>query len=276
MEVPLHPTYQDFAASRAQMSYRVPVTPIPARDALPDASAARDMLADASHELKTPLSSIRNSLTLLKIGAAGPISKDAQDVLDVVERNTTRLMNLVEEILCAQRTALVFETLAADSLIASAIEMVSGDLTAKNIDLQFSPSNLLLKGDEKRIVQVLVNLLSNAIKFSPTNGSIKLQARTQSNRSVTILVSDQGVGVPENDLDRIFLRHEQGSFKSEQGTGLGLAISKQIIENHGGQIGAYNNGVECSGATFWIRLTRANNSVEHLNSSSALSDGRVA
>ena len=232
-----------------------------------------DLLAEASHELKTPLSSIRNSLALLKLGAAGPITKDAMDVLDVVDRSTTRLMDLVEEILFARR-ALVLEPLSVDSVISSAIEMVSGEIFSKCIDVQFVHSDLTILADEKKMVQVLVNLLSNAIKFSPANGVIKIQASSQNIRSVKISVADQGVGVPQCDLERIFLKHEQGKLFQDQGAGLGLSIAKRIVEQHGGQIGVYN--ATGGGATFWVRLKQVANSVEIKNNSLSLSDDKVA
>ena len=232
-----------------------------------------EVLAEASHELKTPLSSIRNSLTLLKLGASGPIPKDALDVLDVVERNTTRMMALIEEILFAQRATLVFEPVGVDALVNSAIEMISGELVSKKIELQFVRSNLIVLGDERKLVQVMVNLLSNAVKFSPDNGVIKLQAQIQSNRSIIISVSDQGTGVPESDLERIFLKHEQGQAHREQGAGLGLAIAKRIVEMHGGEIGIYNGSR--GGATFWIRLKQVAKSGD-FSPGSPRSDDKVA
>lgn len=232
-----------------------------------------EVLAEASHELKTPLSSIRNSLTLLKLGASGPIPQDALDVLDVVERNTTRMMALIEEILSAQRATLVFEPVGVDALVNSAIEMISGELASKKIELHYVRSNLIISGDEKKLVQVLVNLLSNAIKFSPNNGVIKIHAQTQNNRSVTISVSDQGTGVQESDVERIFLKHEQGQAHREQGSGLGLAISKRIVEVHGGQIGVYNGSK--GGANFWIRLKQVAKSVD-FSPGNSMSDGKVA
>lgn len=246
MEVHSNPIYQNFSAPQPSMDFSVPVSP----------SAFQDALADASHELKTPLSSIRNSLTLLKIGAAGPISKDAQEVLDVVERSTIRLIDLVEEILSTQRSAPKLETISTDELIAAAVEMVSGELHSRGLKLRFAHSNLHVKGNQQRLLQVLVNLLSNAIKFSPTDGNIKIEAQAQNDQLVEISVADQGTGIAEHDLTRIFKRHEQGSYLSDQGTGLGLSISRQIIEEHHGQIGAFNNN-KGDGATFWIRLPGA-------------------
>ncbi|MFN8551987.1 MAG: HAMP domain-containing sensor histidine kinase [Candidatus Obscuribacterales bacterium] len=244
MEVHSSPTYQDFSVPQNPIDFRVPnLSP-----------SLRDTLADASHELKTPLSSIRNSLTLLKIGAAGPIPKDAQEVLDVVERSTIRLIGLVEELLSVQRIALKLEALAVGKLTTTAAEMLAGEARAANIDIQLPQSQALVYGDAKRLLQVLVNLLSNAIKFSPPGSTIRVHTRDEV-QYVTILVSDQGVGLCDGDQDRIFNRYHQGTYKNDQGSGLGLAISKQIADDHNAQIGAYNNMGE-SGATFWIRLNR--------------------
>ncbi|HEY9680089.1 MAG TPA: HAMP domain-containing sensor histidine kinase [Oculatellaceae cyanobacterium] len=246
MEVHSNPIYQNFSAPQPPIDFSVPLS----------SPVLQDILADVSHELKTPLSSIRNSLTLLKIGAAGPISKDAQEVLDVVERSTIRLIDLVEEILNAQRPAPKLETISTDELVIAAVEMVSGELRSKELKLLFARSNLHVRGNEKRLLQVLVNLLSNAIKFSPAGGYIKIQARAENNQMVEISVTDEGAGIVKQDLDRIFRRHEQGPYLSDLGTGLGLSITKQIIEEHQGQIGASDNS-EGGGATFWIRLPRS-------------------
>lgn len=242
-----------------------------------------EVLAEASHELKTPLSSIQNSLTLLKLGASGPIPEDALQVLEVVERNTTRMMALIEEILFAQRATLVFEQVKVDSLVKNAVEVISGELIEKNIVVEYQPSNLVVLGDEKKLVQVLVNLLSNAVKFSPAYGIITIHAQAQNSRAVIITVSDEGQGVPESDLERIFLKHEQGVTHRERGSGLGLAIAKRIVETHGGQIGIYNrSGNKCGdkggdkGATFWIRLKQVAKSAEISSNSPISADGKVA
>lgn len=237
-----------------------------------------DVLEEASHELRTPLSSIRNSLTLLKLGAAGEIPQDALDVIDVVDRNTVRLMNLIEEILFAQRVKLIFEPVAVDLIVHNSIEMVAGEAKSKNIAIQFDPSEQMVLGDAQKLEQVITNLLSNAVKFSPVNSRVTVSAQMQSARSVSISVTDQGTGVPPTDSDRIFEKHQQGVGQRTKGAGLGLAISKRIIEQHGGQIGL-KNGID-SGATFWIRLKRsAANEIKNPSlpiSQTSISGGRVA
>lgn len=232
-----------------------------------------DVLEEASHELRTPLSSIRNSLTLLKLGAAGEIPQDALDVIDVVDRNTVRLMSLIEEILFAQRVKLVFEPVAVDSIVQNSIEMVAGEAKSKNVAIHFEASAQEVLGDGQKLEQVIVNLLSNAVKFSPVNGNVTVSAQRQSARSVTISVTDQGAGVPSIDSERIFEKHEQGIDQRTKGAGLGLAISKRIIEQHGGQIGL-RNGTD-SGATFWVRLKRSG-ATETKNQSSQISQTSIS
>lgn len=229
----------------------------------------QDVLAEASHELKTPLSSIQNSLTLLRLGASGPIPQDALDVLEVVERNTTRMMQLIQEILLAQQATLTFDAIRVDDLIAGAREMVSGDLIMKDVEISYESSELTVLGDESKLVQVMVNLLSNAVKFSPNKTVIRIQAEAQTDRSVVIAVSDSGAGVPESDRERIFLKHEQGDAHRELGSGLGLAIAKRIVEAHGGQIGVRSKSDGKCGATFWIRLKQAHRTTERTMESNA-------
>lgn len=236
----------------------------------------QEVLAEASHELKTPLSSIQNSLTLLRLGASGPIPQDALEVLEVVERNTTRMMQLIQEILVAQRATLTFEAVKVDDLINGALEMVSGDLIKKEVEISYESSDLTVMGDERKLVQVLVNLLSNAVKFSPNKTVIRIQTESQNNRSVVISVSDNGIGVPELDRERIFLKHEQGVAHREQGSGLGLAIAKRIVEAHGGQIGVRSKSDGKCGATFWIRLKQVHRSAETNTTCSFSPDGKVA
>ena len=113
-----------------------------------------DVLEEASHELRTPLSSIRNSLTLLKLGAAGELPQDALDVIDVVDRNTVRLMNLIEEILFAQRVALTLEPISTNSILLNSIDMVSGEAQSKGIKITCAYSNELVLGDSQKLEQV--------------------------------------------------------------------------------------------------------------------------
>lgn len=221
-----------------------------------------EFISTVSHELRTPLTSIRGSLSLVSAGVLGDLPKDAAEVLSIAERNSVRLVALINDILDLERLQfgrleMRFEPLPAAGLLARALEAVRPLAQAEDVHLEVTAAEGEAQCDGDRIVQVLVNLLSNAIKFSPHGGRVQLSATPVGNW-IELRVSDQGRGIPSAWHQAIFERFRQvhvSDTRQKGGTGLGLAISKAIVEQHAGAIGVESE--EGRGSSFWVRLPAA-------------------
>jgi PAS domain S-box-containing protein len=219
-----------------------------------------EFVALVSHELRTPLTSIRGYLELVLDGEAGDVTDEQRQFRGVVERNADRLLALVGDLLfLAQIEAgkLSLEVGAVD-LAAVASESVDAArplADEKDITLSLAVGPVpLLAGDGARIAQLVDNLVSNALKFTPEGGRVDVRARAR-NSSAVIEVRDSGIGIPDDEQERLFERFFRSSNAAERqipGTGLGLAISKAIVEAHGGEIAVKSEvGV---GTTFRVSL----------------------
>jgi signal transduction histidine kinase len=178
-----------------------------------------------------------------------------------IERSGKHLLQMVNGILdLSKLEAGKFDLSLADvdvgTLLREAVEPLAYLAQSKGVGLEISeaPEELRLYGDPVRLTQVLINLIGNAIKFSDGRGTVRVRARKEGSDCV-FSVQDQGIGIAEADLERIFGSFEQvdqGDTRKYGGTGLGLAISKSLVELHGGQIGVESTlGV---GSTFWFRV----------------------
>lgn len=224
-------------------------------------------VAAVSHELRTPLTSIRGSLGMLSAGAFGPLPAEALDAVSIAERNTLRLIALVNEILDLERLqADRFEIhpgqVAVEDLFSRSIESVAGMAGERSVSVRSEPCPLTIQADADRIVQVLVNLLSNAVKFSPRGETVELRAAAAGDM-VEFRVEDRGRGVPPHLREAIFERFRQveaSDSRDHGGTGLGLAIAKGIVESHGGSIGV--ESAAGRGSIFWFRIPTTSSSVE--------------
>ena len=222
--------------------------------------AARDQLAEqkrlermknefisvVSHELRTPLTSIHGSLDLLLKGVGGETSPGTQRLLEIADRNSRRLVRLVNEILDIQKIEIgeiVFEIRAVEltPLLGQAIEanQAYGAQRQVRLALESVPEGVKVVADPDRLMQVLTNLLGNAAKFSPPGETVVVRAARLSGL-VRISVADRGPGIPEEFRSRIFEKFAQVDSTStghREGTGLGLSISKAIVDRLGGRIG---------------------------------------
>ena len=205
-----------------------------------------DFVSMVSHELKTPLAAMRTSAQVLELPDVNTETK--AEMLDIILRNIERQTNLVNDLLDLSRLEsgrmdLKFEELSLDSIIADSIESVRQAAKEKGLTLDIElPKDLdSVKADREKLATVIVNLLDNAIKFTPSGkGKITIKAR-ELNGQVEVRVSDTGIGIPLEDLDKIFDRFYQVDStltREAGGTGLGLAICKGIIEAHNGHIWA--------------------------------------
>ena len=219
----------------------------------------KEFLSTVSHELRTPLTSLRGSLGLLAGGALGDLSDEAREVVEIAERNCTRLIGLVNDILDlerleAGRLELRIEEAPLAAILQRSVESVMGMADTHGVKLEARPTKARVRGDADRLVQVVINLVSNAVKFSPRDSAVTVSARTEG-PWVEVRVADRGRGIPAALRDAIFERFKQveaSDARQKGGTGLGLAICKAIVEQHGGQIGVESE--EGQGSTFWFRV----------------------
>lgn len=223
----------------------------------------KEFVAMIGHDLRTPLSSVQGTLTLLADGIYGDISDVGVKKARVAEKSIERITHLANELLDIEKIEsnnlqIELEPIALQAAIERSIANLEGFAVYKKIEIDFAGTNLEVMADETRLTQVLVNLISNAIKFSPDESTVSVIATKLENGQVEVRVSDQGRGISPEKKDEIFARYKQldkADAKNERGIGLGLAICKAIVENHGGQIGVDSN--EDGGCSFWIRIASA-------------------
>ncbi len=219
-----------------------------------------EFISVVSHELRTPLTSIRGSLGLLLGGVSGELSPKARSLVDIGVRSCDRLVRLINDILDVEKIEsgaieMRRREVPLDGLLATAVQSnrAFGDQHGVRIE-SVGVSDVLVRVDEDRIVQVLTNLLSNAIKFSPEGGVVRLTAG-RVGALVRVEVWDDGPGIPKEFLPRVFDKFAQADSSSTRkisGSGLGLSISRAIVEQHGGAIG-FDVGDD-SGTTFFFEL----------------------
>lgn len=220
-----------------------------------------EFVSVVSHELRTPLTALRGSIGLLAGGVMGALPDDAMELLQIAERNTKRLISLVNDILDLERLQrgkleLFIQPVRALSIVDRSIESVKPYADQERIRLEVRCVDEVVLGDGDRLVQVLVNLLSNAVKFSPAGATVEIATEIEP-AAVVFRVTDHGRGVPATHRRLIFERFGQvhmSDSREKGGTGLGLAISKAIVEQHDGVIGVESE--EGRGSTFWFRVPR--------------------
>lgn len=226
-------------------------------------SAKSEFLSIASHELRTPLTSIKGSLSLLKSGLVGAVNEMAENLLNIAETETDRLIRLINDVLDlakieARRLPLSQEWNSLDELIETTFDSLQGLARSANVHLIAGQvPQIQVYMDKDRAQQVLTNLLSNAIKFSPENASVTVHCDVTEDDQLLIEVKDQGKGISPQDQELIFQKFRQATSESNplvKGTGLGLAIARALVEEHGGTIGVHS--VPDEGSTFYFTLPK--------------------
>jgi signal transduction histidine kinase len=204
----------------------------------------QQFISTVSHELRTPLTAIREGLNIVLEGVAGKLKPKQREFLELSKRNVDRLSALINDVLDFQklesgRMSFNFVSSNIADTIREAADIMK--LMAKNFKVEMSvkveADISMAVFDRNKLIQVLTNLLSNAIKFTPAGGKVELCAR-MINDSIAITISDTGLGIPKEDLQKIFERfyRVQRPGKEIAGTGLGLPIVAQIIGRHNGTI----------------------------------------
>ena len=216
-----------------------------------------DFLSKVSHDLRTPIASLKQAAELLNDGIPSPLTEDQKEILQIIRSNAKRLGDLINDLLDtakleARRVEIQPEPTDVRDLIRRLVKSVTPLVTEKRLRITMkSPPDLpLVQADPVRLEQVLMNLLSNAVKFTPEGREIALLCQ-QEGEMVRCSVRDAGIGIPPEDLPHIFDKFYQvrsSRTSKTKGTGLGLTIVKHLVEAHGGKIGV--ESVVGEGATF--------------------------
>ncbi|MDP3105790.1 MAG: ATP-binding protein [Candidatus Methanoperedens sp.] len=226
--------------------------------------AKSDFLANMSHELRTPLNSIIGFSELLKQKNAGEVNEKQMHYLENVLTSGNHLLRLINDILDLSKVeAGKIDLIIEDMNVAKTINEIAGlvrEMASKRkviLKSELEPELEFIKADHMRFKQILFNLLSNAVKFSkPEGGTITIAAKKEGDMA-KFSVTDTGIGIREEDMDRLFQTFEQldsGITKNYGGTGLGLAISKKLVELQGGTIAVESRYGEGSTFTFTLPI----------------------
>ena len=204
----------------------------------------QEFVANVSHELRTPLTAVKGYVEAL--GDEGiEEGSQAHKFLQIIERHTERMDKIVSDLLLLSELdlkdrALQKEDVSIPALIQAAIESLrpTGEEKGQQLSAEVSGPLPSLQGDGPKLQQMIINLLQNAIAYTPEKGQITVGAKEVAG-GVEVFVTDNGIGIPPEDLPRIFERFyrvDKGRSRELGGTGLGLAIVKQIVEAHGGSV----------------------------------------
>lgn len=231
--------------------------------ALTDADRRKDeFLATLAHELRNPLSPIRNAVQLLRADSTGD---KAQELLAMMDRQVAHLVRLVDDLLDVSRLSqgkidLRRERIALQNAVQDATE-ASRPLIERSrhkLTLNLPPEPLWIDADLTRIAQIIGNLLNNAAKYTPQGGDITLSVYDEGGQAV-LSVMDTGVGIPPDMLPKVFdlfTQVDRNLARSQGGLGIGLALVRQLLEMHEGVIEVKSAGVN-RGSTFTVRLPLA-------------------
>jgi signal transduction histidine kinase len=221
----------------------------------------RDFVANASHELKTPVASIRATAETLRDGAIED-PPAARRFTEQLERDADRLARIVSDLLDLSRLETGSERgewVALDRVAGEVVERRRGDPAAAQVGLTLEVDGVPEIAGSARDLSLLVgNLVDNAIHYTQAGGTVEVEVRAEP-ATVLLRVRDTGIGIPQRDLPRIFERFyrvDQARSRETGGTGLGLAIVRHVCENHGGQIEVASELGR--GSTFEVRLPTTN------------------
>jgi two-component system phosphate regulon sensor histidine kinase PhoR len=220
-----------------------------------------DFISIVSHELKTPLTSIKGFVRLLAAERVGPVTEKQRHYLEIVQKQTESLTLLINDLLDLSKIEagiieVRHEPVLLSELVRGVIMQLDNMAQEKGTVLKIEiPKDLpLVSGDTDRLNQVFMNLIHNAIKFTPQGGEITIKA-TSMGEDCLVKVMDTGIGISSQDLSKIFNKFYQvdsSSTRQQSGTGLGLPISRQLVSAHGGEM--WVNSTKGKGTTFSFTL----------------------
>lgn len=207
-----------------------------------------DFLSLASHELRTPMTAVKGSLSLILSGGLGELDEDTKNLLLISEKETDRLIRLINDILDltkieAKKMPLNKKWISLKEAFENVRESMKGlfEMASVKLEICFEETeNHEMLVDSDRLQQVLTNLISNAVKYSPKGESVILGAKLNQNSILQIYVQDRGPGIDPSQQGHMFEKfasRDLGHTKIMKGTGLGLPICKALVEEHGGEIG---------------------------------------
>jgi len=223
----------------------------------------RDFVANVSHELKTPVGAIRLLADAVQDASGDPeaVERFAGRMITESER-LTRLVQQIIELSRLQSDDPLDEPVpvSLDDAVATAIDTTTIDAQARGISVVSSgEKGLKVLGNREQVTVAISNLVANAVNYSPDRSSVLVATRAADDGVVEISVTDQGIGIPSGEIDRIFERFyrvDPARHRSTGGTGLGLSIVKHVAATHGGDIRVWS--VEGQGSTFTLTLPRKN------------------
>lgn len=235
-----------------------------AKEAAETANQAKsEFLANMSHELRTPLNHIIGFTELLFDKHFGGLNPTQEEYLNDVLQSSRHLLSLINDVLDLSKIEsgkmeLEYSEVPLREVLKNSLIMVKEKALKHRLRLTtlFHEIPPTIWADEREVKQILYNLLSNAVKFTPEGGTVQLEARGLNEQGVEITVRDNGIGLKETDLERIFRPFEQGdnsASRKYQGTGLGLSLVRRMVELHGGRVWAESRG-EGTGSTFTVFL----------------------
>lgn len=228
----------------------------------------RQFVSNVSHELRTPLTSVRSYSEALSDGALED-PKLAREFLDVIQRETDRMIRMISDLLSlsrmdSNRQEMNLELIDLSRLVDHILDrfdmMLSSEEYANKdykILRELSDKPIWVEADQDRLTQIIDNILNNAIKYSPDGGNITVRLMTTHNEAL-LSIQDQGLGIPQKAIPHIFERFyrvDKARSREQGGTGLGLAIAKEVVERLNGRI--WVNSIENKGSSFYISLPYA-------------------
>ena len=237
-----------------------------------------EFISVASHELRTPLTAIKSAVQLVLEGKTGEINENQKKFLSIAERNINRLASIVNNLLDLSRIESGKIRMKPEEMdLRGAIEFTLLSLKAqadgKSTQLTMDVKEELpsVYADGEKVAQILTNLIGNAIKFTPQGGTVSLSAKPfgEDRQMVAVSVRDSGVGIPEDQLDRIFDKFYQVEDclgHSVEGMGLGLAITKGLVEAHHGKIWVESEVGKGSVFTFTLPVSKGEGRDSHFRS----------
>ena len=204
-----------------------------------------EFVSTISHELRTPLTSIKGALGLIVAGALDSQPEKAKDMLRISFENCGRLGHLIDDLLDFEKVqlsqfSLTLQPLSINALIDKTVCANQGYAAKYGVFFGWKMPDIdvVVNGDENKLIQILSNLLSNAVKYSPKGASVTITTEILQN-NIRVLIADVGSGIPLEFQDKVFEKFTQADSTDTRrvgGTGLGLAITKSLVEQHGGTI----------------------------------------